>query len=356
MSFGELLTSVSKTEDWPAFTFAINLSGKDSASRKTEAKKLGFKCFEISCDTCTPDDFKKGDKIVILNFGFILRSVELFDTCIDLVEGFVNKKVEKIIISSYVSPSQIHEFYENYARLIPDENKREIITANLNRFKQLLIEFSVINCSLQPANLTTVEGDRISEIIQAELEKDVFLASLKPLILKYIENNKSVDEEDVILYIQKLATNYYEKIWNSCEIEEKILLFDLAEDSLVNIKNKDAYIPLRNLQEKGLVKCNDKYIIMNESFRNYILTNVETSNLENTEIMKKRKSAWNSFRIPLILFASGIVIFLFATQQALISNLYTLLIAVGAIAGVFIRISGMFSPKSKTPNEVKANN
>ncbi len=121
----------------------------------------------------------------------------------------------------------------------------------------------------------------------------------------------------------------------------------------MNIKNNDAYVPLRNLQEKGIVECKDKYTVMNESFRNYILTNVETSELEDTEIMKKRKTAWNSFRIPLILLASGIVIFLFTTQQALISNLYTLLIAVGAIAGVFIRISGMFSGKTKPPAETK---
>jgi len=354
MPFGELLNTISKTDDWPAFTFAVNLSGKDSSSRKKEAEKLKYKCFEVSCDIFKPDDFKKEDNVVILNFGFILRSVELFDKCISLLEELVNKKVQRIIISSYVSPRQIQEFYKNYAKKTASENERESIAANLNRIKQLLMEFSVINCSLQPAQLKQAEGDRISETIKNELEKDVFLASLKPLVLKYYANNKSADEEDVIIYIQNLASNYYEKIWNSCTIEEKILLYDLAEDSLVNIKNNDAYVPLRNLQEKGIVICNDKFTVMNESFRNYILTNVATADLEDTEIMKQRKTAWNSFRIPLILVALGIIIFLFATQQAMISNLYTLLIAVGTIAGVFIRISGVFSSKSKPPAEAKS--
>jgi hypothetical protein len=354
MPFGELLTTISNTRDWPAFTFAVNLSGKDSNSRKTEAKELGFKCFKVSCDNYVPDEFSKEDKVVILNFGFILRSVELFDKCINLLEDLINKKVQKIVISSYVSPKQIQVFYKDHSKKITSKFERKKITANLNRIKQLLTEFSVINCALQPAVLKQAEDKRIPEIIYRELENDVFLASLKPLVLNYYENNKSVDEEDLIIYIQNLASNYYEKIWNSCNIEEKILLYDLAEDSLVNIKNNDAFAPLRNLQEKGIVVCNDKFTVMNESFRNYVLSNIEKTELENTEIMKKRKSAWNSFRIPLILFASGIVIFLFATQQALVSNLYTLLIAVGTIAGVFIKVSGMFSSKSKLPAGVKS--
>jgi hypothetical protein len=52
-------------------------------------------------------NFEKEDEVVILNFGFILRSVELFDKCINLLEELIIKKVQKIIISSYVSPTQI---------------------------------------------------------------------------------------------------------------------------------------------------------------------------------------------------------------------------------------------------------
>lgn len=348
-TFYTLLKKIAQTEKNPTYTFAVDLSGEDAMSRKAATKNAGFKCIGSTDEGNIHRNLKHGDKVVLLNFDFITGSPRILEKGINILEAIVATGVQAVVISSSVTPGQLYEFYEDQLSTISNEKEKEKLTSDLNRLQQLLLPFLLVNCSLQP---TDTDRKNLSDTILNELKRDVCLASLAPIVREYYLNY-SANDEDVILYIQHLATGYYERIWNSCTIGEKILLFDLAEDSLVNIKNNDACIPLQNLQEKGIVEVQDKYKVMNESFRNFILTNVETADLENTEIMKQRKSAWNSFRIPLILFASGIIIFLFTTQQALISNLYTLLIAVGAIAGVFIRISGLFSSKAKAPSDMK---
>jgi hypothetical protein len=51
---------------------------------------------------------------------------------------------------------------------------------------------------------------------------------------------------------------------------------------------------------------------------------------------------WSRLRIPLILVAASIAVFLFVTQQNFLSNLNTILISIITIAGTFLRFSGMF--------------
>lgn len=98
--------------------------------------------------------------------------------------------------------------------------------------------------------------------------------------------------------------------------------------------------------EKRLVISNDYFRIMNRSFKNYILTNANPLDLKEMDRLAKQNDAWQSFRIPLIIFASGIIIFLIATQQNFLSNLSTMLVSFGAIAGVFMKVSGIFSFKA----------
>ena len=122
-----------------------------------------------------------------------------------------------------------------------------------------------------------------------------------------------------------------------------MILYDLSRNSLINIKSSEVIRILKILMEKRLVVINDYYRIMNRSFKNYILTNADPVELREMDRLAKQNDAWQSFRIPLIIFASGIVIFLIATQQHFLSNLSTMLVSFGAIAGVFLKVSGIFT-------------
>ncbi|MFA6089821.1 MAG: hypothetical protein WC755_08240, partial [Candidatus Woesearchaeota archaeon] len=70
---------------------------------------------------------------------------------------------------------------------------------------------------------------------------DNLLKKYAEVIIDYTMKEKQDSQnliDKIILKVQELATGYYEEIWDSCTSEEKLLLMDLADNLLLNDKNK----------------------------------------------------------------------------------------------------------------------
>jgi len=141
------------------------------------------------------------------------------------------------------------------------------------------------------------------------------------------------------LKIEEYAMVYYESIWEACSNSEKILLYDISDNMLLNDKNKKV---IKIMLYKGLLKNNGYIDIMNKSFRNFIVTKFELEYKE--EYIKKYESSgkWRSYRAPVLLIVLALAFFI-ALQENLLSNITSILPVIIGALGLITKVSGIFS-------------
>jgi hypothetical protein len=159
-------------------------------------------------------------------------------------------------------------------------------------------------------------------------------------------SNNLIDK--IVLKVQELATGYYERIWESCTSEEKLLLMDMADNLLLNDKNNKV---IERLINKGLFKKNVSVDIINRSFRNFV---VEKSRGDyEKEFLETRKSdKWTNYRAPILLVLFAVAFFL-ALQENILTSVTSILPVVVSIITIVTKISGIFSgsgAKTETAN------
>ena len=182
-----------------------------------------------------------------------------------------------------------------------------------------------------------------------EFEHGTYLEQLKPKLksitdrIKIKSGNELYDQ--TIHNIQHLAEPYYTSLWANCTKKEKYVLFDLADDGLVNPRNKKTITKLLN---KGLIIYTDKLRIMNESFRSFVLTGLNPEEALQLEKEAKAGGIWNKFRNPILIMLVAIAVFLSLTQKESLNNLISFLAPILVLIPILVRVLGSFS-SSKGP-------
>ncbi len=187
----------------------------------------------------------------------------------------------------------------------------------------------------------------ILEIIRAEIRDLVFMKDLPSDILEYYYNNLIKEgnlkdytiKERLIEEIESIAENDYYQILNSCTAKGKFVLYDYAQDQLVNYNNKAV---IEALYYKGLIKYDGGFKIFNESFRNYVLSEIDPEKLRLQFGKKLPKGNWAKFKIPLFIVGFGLFILL-GVQTNVLSNLSSILTSVGAGLALLTKFSGILS-------------
>ena len=126
------------------------------------------------------------------------------------------------------------------------------------------------------------------------------------------------------------ALPYYQRIWDSCEPGEKVVLYQLAHHGIANPKNFDQLLDLLN---KGLVvREEDDPILrpLNRSFAAFVRKAVRHREAWRWE-EEEGVSAWSVWKwvlpVPLLLLG----LFLFVTQQNAVSNVVGLIVAAASL-------------------------
>jgi len=200
------------------------------------------------------------------------------------------------------------------------------------------------------ANIVIEEGpsNRWAKMVRQETNHTYFLTKLQT---PAFEAGKALPEEvklakfDELAFKLQVSSHYfYMYIWQSLTKEEKFLLYDLAEDNLVNAF--DDY-NLSMLIAKGLVIRPDGTLkLFNKGFRNFIL-----SAIGNGEAMKIKRQIsengnWNTLKYPLQLVILAILAFLLTSQEEAFAKLITYAAALGAGVPAVLKIFTLFDKSS----------
>lgn len=264
--------------------------------------------------------------IIVNHFEYDIQSAATNCIKLNFLESLLQKNKAKIFITSTVHPVNFLESLNEKTIASADERKPE---HDLERWHVLLGHFKIIIKMLTVSNAAISNDlETWNRVLMKETSRTHFLSKMQdPIVDKLQQLNKKhqrqLDGDSLAFKMQVTSHYFYMYIWQSLTKEEKFLLYDLAEDSLVN--SYDDY-NLTMLLSKGLIiRENGVLHLFNKGFRNFILTAIGTS-----EAMLIRKQItdngnWNKLKTPLMILIVAVLAFLFASQQETYSTIITYL-------------------------------
>lgn len=203
-----------------------------------------------------------------------------------------------------------------------------------------------LNNSLNQAGISEVAKPIIhDELVHLGISNDK-VENYTKVLIDYVKRDETEDDniiEKIVLKVQELATEYYEKIWESCTGEEKLLLMDISDNHLLNDKNKKV---LETLIDKGLLKKDISVEMINRSFRNFVSAKSLRDDVKEYQEARK-KGNWANYRAPILLILFAVAFFL-VLQENILSSITSILPVVLGIITVLTKISGVFSGSGST--------
>jgi hypothetical protein len=316
--------------------------------------------FDLQSDTQTPEHAakSKSQKVFVENFELYPEDIDGNLKKAQKIVSLLRLPNIRVIIPALLPLPEIIEYYEGkLEQLSPGKDQPpEEIKSNYKKIIDLLSE---ITNSLVPLYLPLKTNKKevypsidkiydpgIKELIKNEFTAAEYFKGMEQSIYQYYkklqDNQGPITEEKMILKIQELARPFYNKALNSCSRKEKYVLYDIAQDMLVNANNLEA---IDSLLKKGLLVYDGAFKLMNESFRDFILTAVNRDELE--LYVNTLSPKWRSYKTPLLLIALGVAVF-FAFQEDFLGKVDALVTtAIGGIA-IITRFSGLFLNVTKT--------
>ena len=276
--------------------------------------------------------------IIIDHFEYNFKDINANNIKLRILESLViksSKNHNKIIILSDIHSGTFLEVLNEIKTRETDPKNAE--PKNIERWYDLLGNFRILIHRLSQFDR---KGNPMHDcVIWEETENAQFLNDLyKPIlnvsgrVEKKIINEEK--EESLVFKLQSTSYHFYFSIWQSLNPKEKFLLYDLAEDGLVNPFDKNT---LCLLLDKGIILHKDGRLrLFSKGFRHFVLTDIGTR--ETAEIMEKVNDNrnWNKIKIPLALISLTIIAFLLSSQRETSTNLITTLTALAGIIPVLI--------------------
>ena len=152
--------------------------------------------------------------------------------------------------------------------------------------------------------------------------------------------NQLLDRQRMVMHTQNLAHGYYNDIWNALPTRERYLLYDLAKDGFLNIKNRNS---LFSLMKKGLVVWRDRPVIFNHSFKNFIYTSVSLNEALRLEKRNRANGSWGNIRILFYLVILTIIVFIAMGRPELFNDFEALIGALGGLGVIIPLVSKLLA-------------
>jgi hypothetical protein len=323
-----------KNDILQSFKDAVSVTNRDSF------KEINFR------NSISLPERRSFNVILIKHFEHGINQPGINDEKLKLLSSIIDCPIQ-IIISSAVSPAAIIDFYEDaIKRLVTKDSedaKKQCSEHRyaLRKWKNVLSGFVVL---YQP--LAKTQGvDHANPIVQSELQYGRYLPGLAPLF-RHDSPDTYEKEENFVLQVEEVSTAYYHSLWNSFSNPEKFLLFDLAKDRFVNLRNAKV---IRMLLQKGVIIAEDSLQIMNRSFNSFILSTVNEAEELRMERELNNKGSWSIMHTVLMILLFGLITFIVLAQQHLLDNINVLLAVLGSVIGLLTKFGGLFG--SSKPKE-----
>lgn len=332
-------------------SMVLSMLQLDAVKDDADLKEI-MEALTISSEDQADGDWETCEVFIIDHLEHNIKSYRANHLKLKLILFLISKH-KRIILISEVYPSQIFAMYENtpesptlpWGSLEDDFNSwRNILSA----FPQVLIgitknpEKTKLRCTfgLDKKEMPSLED---INLLVGELGYSKFLPNLAPVIVaKSMKDEKKpcLDIQHVIMHTQNLAHGYYNDIWNTLPTRERYLLYDLAKDGFMNIKNRNS---LFSLMKKGLIVWKDGPRIFNYSFKNFVVTSVSLNEALRLENKNRGNGSWANTRILLYLVIVAIIVFIGLGNPEFIQDFEALITALGGLGAIIPLVSRMLA-------------
>ncbi|MDQ3109591.1 MAG: cache domain-containing protein [Bacteroidota bacterium] len=284
--------------------------------------------------------------IVIDHFEYGVRDFGIVGTRLLFFEGLKQLENKRILVASNIHPRLfLREYPEAPEKKEEEKDKNgrtESRSFDIDRWTRILGGYHKIY--FPACGIIEKDADKpAQDVIDRECNNSYFLRAQKEVIRETLGNEHSdhqLTEEEIILRIESLAHVYYNSIWASLSEEEQYILYDIAQDGLVNLKNREVLTMLLN---KGLLVYENRFRMMNESFRNFVLSEVSADDALELERKVKETGSWNYFRTPVVIILITIALFIFITQEETFNSIIAFITTFAVAIPIIFRLLGMIT-------------
>jgi predicted transcriptional regulator len=168
------------------------------------------------------------------------------------------------------------------------------------------------------------------------------VASSSEYWLRHYANESGFHKERGLLSeIQWRATHYYHALWECLSFEEQLLIYNLATDQLANC---GAATSLNRLTKKGLIVRNNagRLVLFNKSFALHVNTAISKEDTQKIKSHVKATGTWDVIKVPLLLSAGAVLVFLVGSNQHLLQQTEQQLAAYAAAGALLMKMLGYF--------------
>jgi hypothetical protein len=288
-------------------------------------------------------------EIVLDDFDCGLDEQDVAQKKLDLLEGLVQFSGYRIILKTSIDPlyylsSRAHDFWQ-------DKNEKQIPLCRwavvLQKFVKLRDQATEDECGIRKAEfrirLRENGGlDNLPEKVQQSLIDEGWPTRFMQDLAIGLATREELGKHtagDVVDRMLDLADAQYRRIWSSCSTDEKMLLFMLAYEGLINWQLKDT---VRHLIRRRIVIVGPNFRFMNESFRQFVLRAERPEVFRNWEDAVEA-STWSKLRVPIFLSACALAAFFFITQKDIFTTTLGMLAGVTAGLPVLAKFFGLFA-------------
>ena len=183
------------------------------------------------------------------------------------------------------------------------------------RWSELIQDFTLYPIRRRPAVEHVENETRVKRAIREELGllESPFADRLADELGKQVGKGTSradlpEEEERIILFIAEQMSDHYHKLWAGSSDEERVMLYRIARDDHLKMRDSRA---LRSLLARGLLVRVPEYRLMNRSFARYVERVGAASEIrESAERVGGVDWVWPLIRYPLVAIAGASVLLL----------------------------------------------
>jgi hypothetical protein len=296
---------LNKTKEW------LN-SSRNKTIKIEEIKAIAFldPTFKISTVPSHPRDV-----IWISGISQIIYDFKKHEKLLSVITGLNQNSKARIIIELPFNFDLINEFYNEFitSNELESEKQAEIYSMQL-KWKNLFDNYYIYEGFINQDTGENKEHLR---------EEDSYWEDCKP----------------------QEAKVQFQNIWSNLSLNEKILLYDLADDGLLNRKNKTM---IQRLVDKRLIIENPYPALFSGQFESFVRHNLKSDEVKSIENKLGVKGSWHNTKYIILLIVVPLAALIFISQGISLEKAFTILGGGLAVLTGIIRLfdSGLFKSSS----------
>ena len=320
-------------------------SGKRTTVKRVDSVRLADLAEMATTGTWALIPDASEDVIALTHFEFGIDNAELNGNKLRLLEDLIYVRHKRIILLSTVDP--IYYLASGSPETVVAGKEKDFATAMqlldrwaalLTRFRKLTIDditvprFQRVIAKMLLLRTDTAFRELVDRVVK-ECDHTAQMRKIGAAILRLHRKNPGMSRDMLIQELLDRADSYYRVLWSTCTRDERLVLYQLAQDGWANPKNE---LAIQHLLRRGLI-LGSGLRIMNESFRHFIRRSQYHEEIALWE-QEGEQSLWRSLRLSLGILAVSAAAWLLYSQQQLFNAVLGYVGALGAAAGVVFKL------------------